>query len=1037
MNSLFGLPIGAVMAVLVGVFLLGTSSLGVVALRNRTIFKMAVRNIPRRRAQTVLIVLGLMLATLLFSASFAVGDTLAHSIRVAALRQIGLVDEIVFSQDLDSTGRPAFFDAPVLDRVREALSGAPVDGLMPVGSIHVPVVAPSTQQSEANVGVQGFDPGAMEGFDLLATESGQQLFLEELMPGEVFLSAEGAENLKIGAGDAIALYFSEVPAQATVAGVFRTGGNASDESAVVMTLDQFHENVGKPGQFNRLYISNRGGIVSGERQTDAVVAALAEVLDELGLEVEEVKRENFKQADQVGGQFASIFLLFGNFSVIAGVLLIFLIFVMLAAERKQELGIARAIGGQRGHIVRLFAFEGAVYSLIAAAVGSVLGVAAGLVIVKVIAAALVTFDIEIVFSFRWQTVVIAYTLGMTITFIVVLVSSVHVSRLNIVRAVRDIPEPPSQPPMLRELFKEPFRRALTGLRLLARLRPEGLSMLILGTLRASWSLGMAAIGAGYGAIVLGAVLIALGLSSLQLGFFALGVSLVIIGVPLALRHGARLPGRAAYTIAGLLLVAFWLLPFRVLEAIEPEFQQGIEMFILSGVMLVIGAVWAIVYNADVIIWTIVRTFRGSRNLAPILRIAMAYPLAARLRTGMTLAMFSLVVFTLVVIAFIISAFVTAFEDTRRLSGGFDIQAQVSFTNPLPDMRAAIAEAGGLDPDDFLAIGALSGLPVKLREVGLPEAGEEASEADLVDWFVTGVDEEYLNAITYGFGLKDDRYETDAEVWQALLTEPDTVVVAPFIVPGRADFDLGETSDFEIATFYRDDETLPEVYLEVFDFSEQRMVRLRIIGVIEDSAFFINTVMTSHASLAALSADPLPTLRYMVEVREPSRSEELAEDLEGAFVTNGLRADSLAKEVRDATAVNLTFNRLIQGFMGLGLVVGIAALGVIAARAVVERRQQIGVLRALGYQRDMVQLSFLLESSFIALLGIAIGIGLGLGLSIGIIADISEDFEGVEWRVPWLSILVVVVIAYGASLLTTFLPARQAANVYPAEALRYE
>ena len=41
-------------------------------------------------------------------------------------------------------------------------------------------------------------------------------------------------------------------------------------------------------------------------------------------------------------------------------------------------------------------------------------------------------------------------------------------------------------------------------------------------------------------------------------------------------------------------------------------------------------------------------------------------------------------------------------------------------------------------------------------------------------------------------------------------------------------------------------------------------------------------------------------------------------------------------------------------MGLGLVVGVAALGVISARSVVERRQQIGVLRAIGFRRRMVQ-----------------------------------------------------------------------------------
>jgi putative ABC transport system permease protein len=82
MESLFGIPIDQVAAALVGVFFLGVVVIAVIALRNRVVFKMAVRNIPRRRAQSTLIVVGLMLATLLFSASFTTGDTLAHSIRV-------------------------------------------------------------------------------------------------------------------------------------------------------------------------------------------------------------------------------------------------------------------------------------------------------------------------------------------------------------------------------------------------------------------------------------------------------------------------------------------------------------------------------------------------------------------------------------------------------------------------------------------------------------------------------------------------------------------------------------------------------------------------------------------------------------------------------------------------------------------------------------------------------------------------------------------------------------------------------------------
>ena len=94
----------------------------------------------------------------------------------------------------------------------------------------------------------------------------------------------------------------------------------------------------------------------------------------------------------------------------------------------------------------------------------------------------------------------------------------------------------------------------------------------------------------------------------------------------------------------------------------------------------------------------------------------------------------------------------------------------------------------------------------------------------------------------------------------------------------------------------------------------------------------------------------------------------------------MQAESIQKVVDDAVAANRTFNRLIQGFMGLGLIVGVAALGVISARAVVERRQQIGVLRAIGFRRGMVQAVFLIESSFIALTSIVVGTVLGLLLA---------------------------------------------------------
>ena len=71
------------------------------------------------------------------------------------------------------------------------------------------------------------------------------------------------------------------------------------------------------------------------------------------------------------------------FSVLAGVLLLVNLFVMLAEERKAELGMLRAVGLRRNHLMRAFGLEGACYGLVAAILGAVAGVGVGAAIVVV------------------------------------------------------------------------------------------------------------------------------------------------------------------------------------------------------------------------------------------------------------------------------------------------------------------------------------------------------------------------------------------------------------------------------------------------------------------------------------------------------------------------------------------------------------------------------------------------------------------------------------------------------------------------------
>jgi ABC-type antimicrobial peptide transport system permease subunit len=86
---------------------------------------------------------------------------------------------------------------------------------------------------------------------------------------------------------------------------------------------------------------------------------------------------------------------------------------------------------------------------------------------------------------------------------------------------------------------------------------------------------------------------------------------------------------------------------------------------------------------------------------------------------------------------------------------------------------------------------------------------------------------------------------------------------------------------------------------------------------------------------------------------------------------------------------------------------------------------------------MVQNTFLIESSFVALLGITIGSVLALSLSRNVITYMAKEMPGIVYTTPWVEVIGIGVLAYAASLLTTYLPARQASKVYPAEALRYE
>ncbi|HLE54326.1 MAG TPA: FtsX-like permease family protein, partial [Thermoplasmata archaeon] len=125
--------------------------------------------------------------------------------------------------------------------------------------------------------------------------------------------------------------------------------------------------------------------------------------------------------------------------------------------------------------------------------------------------------------------------------------------------------------------------------------------------------------------------------------------------------------------------------------------------------------------------------------------------------------------------------------------------------------------------------------------------------------------------------------------------------------------------------------------------------------------------------------------------------------------------------------------LLEAYLALGLIVGVAGLGVITMRNVVERRMETGALRALGFRKSMVLKSFLLELAFISGTGILIGDLLGIALSYDIFLKFFADTG--SYAIPWERLVLLSMVAFVGAVVATASPAIRAARMPPAEALR--
>jgi putative ABC transport system permease protein len=129
-----------------------------------------------------------------------------------------------------------------------------------------------------------------------------------------------------------------------------------------------------------------------------------------------------------------------------------------------------------------------------------------------------------------------------------------------------------------------------------------------------------------------------------------------------------------------------------------------------------------------------------------------------------------------------------------------------------------------------------------------------------------------------------------------------------------------------------------------------------------------------------------------------------------------------------------FTDMIRLVMGVGLLVGVLSLGILALRAIIERRRSIGMLRALGYRPGQVLAGMLSEALITATCGALVGIGVGVPISV---VMTNGYLPGSRLEIDGSSLALIVGALFLAVLAVTTLPALRAARLPAVEALRLE
>ena len=259
MDKIFGIPannLAIVMAILlIVIFVLVTFG----AIRRFILFKMGTRNIPRRKGQSLLIVIGLMLSSIIIATSLGIGDTVRYSIRSVAVDSLGPVDEVIKGPGKQLFG-DEYFDYSEFTHVQNiSKDNTNIEQLIPYIQTTLPSSNNQKDVAESSMNIRGieFDFSIQKKFENL---DGEKVSVDLLGSDKVFINYDAGRILKLQKGDTIQIYTKNGPNEFIVADVLKAGGltGGSTYPYVTFELNTLQNFLGKENKLTNIAVSNIG-----------------------------------------------------------------------------------------------------------------------------------------------------------------------------------------------------------------------------------------------------------------------------------------------------------------------------------------------------------------------------------------------------------------------------------------------------------------------------------------------------------------------------------------------------------------------------------------------------------------------------------------------------------------------------------------------------------------------------------------------------------------------------------------------------------